>query len=300
MDNNKTRQKAYEEYKIAEKYFNNKCCTSPSYDMAIISYNKSYNYYKYLKDTVMVLDISEKIIICNQKISNYIGVAIQYENIINYLIINKSINYNEIIKYYEYGYNTYLFINEINKSIQILLQCLKYLEKIKYEEINKYNEIIDKIIITQNRYTEDEKLYKIDILKSLFPFIVKYCDKIKNIEYMKNMIKIFRELKQQHNIYVIMLSTIVYLISEYDFENTKTILCEFYKEDDFILSEECHIARKLYFLLCCNENLIDNEEFNELIKNKLFNKIIREIYIKLKNCDIDKINEMNFMKISIL
>lgn len=290
-------KKALEEYTKAENEFKKSCCSTPSYDMALPSYGTAYTLYKSLKETTMVMVISDKIIFCNQKIRNYIGIATQYANITTYLTMFAPTYFNEICKYYELQYRSYLDMDDTNRSASTLIKYLKYLDKMKCENESKYLEIINKTIKTTNLFVENEYIYKIDILKTLFSYIIRYTDKTQCCDYMKNMMTIFRQLNQPHNVHNTMLSNILYLISIYEFENAKQILNEYYQQDNFILTEHCEIARKILFLCKDNTEIINiKEELDILLKRNILHVVIKEIYNKIKHIDVNKIKEINMDK----
>lgn len=290
-------KKALEEYTKAENEFKKSCCSTPSYEMALPSYAKAYTLYKSLKETTIVMEISDKIIFCNQKIRNHIGIATQYANITTYMTMFAPTYFSEICKYFELEYRSYLDIDNINRSASTLIKYLKYLDKMKYENESKYLEIINKTIKTTNLFVENEYIYKIDILKMLFSYIIRYTDKTQCCDYMKNMITIFRQLNQPHNIHNTMLSNILYLISIYEFENTTQILNEYYQQDNFILTEHCEIARKILFLCRDNIEIINvKEELDILLKRNILHVVIKEIYNKIKHIDMNKIKEINTNK----
>ena len=287
-------KKARKEYMNAENEIKKSCCSMPSYEMALPSYSKAYVWYKSLKENAMVIEISDKIILCNQKIKNYIGIAIQYENIADYLTMFAPVHFTDICKYYKLGYHAYLDVGNIHKSALMLIKNLKYLDKIKYDDKIKYLEIIDKTIKITGSFVETDYVYKIDILKVLFTYVVKYTDKTQTTDYMEIMIKVFRQLNQPHNIHTIMLSNILYLISNYYFEDASKMLNEYYQLDNFIITEQCEIARKILFL-CNGDMQVTNlkEELDILLKNNALHMVIKEIYVKIKGINIEKIKEIN-------
>jgi hypothetical protein len=297
MDNVKLSKKAREGYIKAENEIKKTCCSEPSYEMALPSYKAVYTYYKSLKDTGMVIEISDKIILCNQKIRNYIGIATQYENITEYLTMFAPVYFTDICKYYESGYKAYLDIDNINKSASTLIKYLSYLDKMNSDDEIRYLEIIEKTMGIANGFVESDYLYKITILKTLFPYIVRYTEKEQITNFMDNMIKIFRRLNQPHNIYIMMLSNILYLTSIYDFESAKKALDEYYKLDKFIMTEQCEIARDILFLCNGDKQVPDIKiELDLLLKKNLLHPVIKEIYNKIKTINIEKIKEINTVK----
>jgi len=294
MDTEKLSMKAREKYMKAENEIKKGCCSAPSYETALPSYAKAYVWYKSLKETAMVIEISDKIILCNQKIRNYIGIAIQYENITDYLTMFAPVHFTDICKYYELGQRSFLEINNINKSASMLVKNLKYFDKIKCEDESKYLDIINKIINITNLFVESDYIYKIDILKIVFPYIVKYTNNSQIENFIDNMIKVFRQLNQAHNIHNTMLSNVLYLISIYDIENATKMLNEYYQLDNFIVTEQCQMARKILFLCSGDiQTLNIKEELGQLLKKNALHVVIKEIYNKIKNIDIEKIKAMN-------
>ena len=145
MNNEILKKKALDEYQQAEKQIQKICCSTPNYDMALVSYNKAFTYYIGLKDNPKIIEISDKIVHCNRKINNYLGIALQYEKILNYLSKDTSpIYFIKICNYFELSYKARLEINDIYKSACILITFIKYLDKINCSDDSKYLYLIKK------------------------------------------------------------------------------------------------------------------------------------------------------------
>ena len=82
----------------------------------------------------MMIEITNKIIICNQQIDNILGVALQCENITNYIINSKVMipYYSLIIEFFEKGCKAYQDMYNINKTYPYFTLYIQYLSIIHF------------------------------------------------------------------------------------------------------------------------------------------------------------------------
>jgi hypothetical protein len=101
INNADLRKKADVELQSANKCFSKKCCSRPEYELAVVSFKHAYIYYKALGETGYIIDITDKIIICNENIGNTIGITLQYEDFLSYMCRKFPDGYIGIYDYFD-------------------------------------------------------------------------------------------------------------------------------------------------------------------------------------------------------
>jgi hypothetical protein len=113
------------------------------------------------------------------------------------------------------------------------------------------------------------------------------------------MTNTYIKLKQNHNVFKMMLSHLILLICAYKFEEAQLYLNECYRYNEFIISDECMVGRNILFLL--KDDIINIDECKKKIKDIITKYPIiylnKEIITLLKNINIDHVYKIQQDKI---
>lgn len=280
---------AKKEYVKGNKDYEAACCKSPDFASAIINYDRALKKYKILMRTIEVKDIYSRLIDCNLKIYNHLGVAIKYEEFGDYLKTQDS-EYFNVIDVYQNASIMFLKIGDNVRSITVLLKLIKYMTHSNMSSNESITDVCNKTLINIDNLIKSQNHYKINFYQDIFSCVVKYLDVATTTNVIKKMIIIYNELNQLHNVHLMMMSHILFLISKNELSTAYITLNEYYSQYNFITSDECSISRNIVFVLSDIKNKHERAlKFNSYIKSRIVTKINNDIYKLLKNTDVSNI-----------